>query len=99
MKAVAYVELVILLRVVLGALFLQNSLLSPIIYSHFLRQRYYQSAFSRSALTVATARIDATIVNFHNPAVTSLWDKVKLVVARWGGSNLVPQGQAPPARG
>lgn len=96
MKAVAFVELIILVRVVLGALFLQNSLLSPIIYAHFLRQRYYQSAFSRNALAVATARIDETVANFHNPTVTGIWDKLKMLVTRWGGSNIAPQ---PPARG
>ncbi|KAJ7597678.1 hypothetical protein C8J56DRAFT_852025 [Mycena floridula] len=90
MKAVAYTELIILVRVVFGALLLQNSLLSPIIYAHFLRQRYYQSQFSRDALAHALARADGLVNNLHNPTVTGVWDKVKMLVARWGGSNIAP---------
>ena len=61
MRAVAYVEIAILVRVVLGALALQNSLLSPVIYVHFMRQRYYQSAFTREALAATDGRIAGAV--------------------------------------
>jgi len=38
MKVVAYAELVIFLRVLLGAITFRNSLLSPILFAHFLKQ-------------------------------------------------------------
>ena len=41
MKVVAYAELVIFLRVLLGAITFRNSLLSPILFAHFLKQWYY----------------------------------------------------------
>ncbi|KAK7694375.1 hypothetical protein QCA50_001561 [Cerrena zonata] len=47
MKAVSFIELAIMARVTLGVFVLSNSLITPILYAHFLRQRYYQSAFTR----------------------------------------------------
>jgi transmembrane protein 33 len=104
MKAVAYIELVIFVRVVLGAITLQNSLLSPLIYAHFLRQRYYQSAFTRDAIAYTTARIDKFIRKPGNPpALIGIWEKVQMVVGRWSGSTLEPaagaNGAAGPRRG
>ncbi|KAK7058274.1 ATP-dependent RNA helicase [Paramarasmius palmivorus] len=90
MKAVAYTELVILLRVVLGAITFQNSLISPIIYAHFLRQRWYQSAFTRDAIAHATGRIEATIYAQQNPTLTNIYEQAKSLVQRWGGSNVAP---------
>jgi len=57
MKLVAYVELGVFARVVLGVLILQNSLLTPFAYGIFLRQRYYHSLFTRQAF----AKLDETI--------------------------------------
>lgn len=93
MKAVAFMELVILLRVLVGAITFQNSLLSPILYVHFLRQRWYQSQFTRDAVAYSTGRIEATIAGQQNPTLMRIWGQGKSLVQRWGGSNVAP---APP---
>lgn len=95
MKAVAYIELVILIRVLLGALTLRNSLLSPVVYAHFLRQRYYQSAFTRDALAVTSAWIDAFVRRPGNPPMlVQIWEKGKMLAGRWAGSVLEEQAAA-----
>jgi hypothetical protein len=91
MKVVAYTELVIFVRVFLGAITFQNSLLSPIIFVHFVRQRYYQSAFTREAVAATTARIDAFARKPGNPpVVVQVWDKIQMLVGRWAGTTLTP---------
>jgi hypothetical protein len=93
MKAVAYIELLIFIRVVLGALTLQTSLIAPIIYAHFLRQRYFQSAFTREALSVSTARVDTLVRKPGNPPVlVNVWEKAQTLVQRWAGVVLQPAG-------
>jgi hypothetical protein len=94
MKVVAYAELAILARVVLGAITFQNSLLSPIIYAHFMRQRYYQSAFTRDALSDTSARIDLFVRRQGNPMLDQVWEKSQMLIGRWVGSNLAPNPAA-----
>ena len=60
MKLVAYVELGIFARVVIGVVILQNSLFTPLAYGIFLRQRYYHSLFTRQAFS----KLDETIKVF-----------------------------------
>jgi hypothetical protein len=99
MKAVAYTELFIMTRIFLGAITFQNSLLSPIFYVHFLRQRYYQSAFTRDAIAVVDKYIERHIRKEGVPPVAvQIWDKVKLALGRWAGSTLAPQ-QTPAGAG
>lgn len=98
MKVVAYIELLILARVVLGALTLQTSIIAPIVFAHFLRQRYYQSSFTRDAVFAA----DAKIGEFARregipPAVAQVWEKARSLIGRWSGSTLAPQQAAPAA--
>ena len=96
MKAVAYTELLIMARIFLGAVTFQNSLLSPIFYVHFLRQRYYQSAFTRDAIAAVDKRIEGYVRREGVPPVAvQVWDKVKLGLGRWAGSTLA--AQQPPA--
>ncbi|KAF7339654.1 Nucleoporin POM33 [Mycena sanguinolenta] len=91
MRVVAYTELVIFVRVFLGAITFQNSLLSPIIFVHFLRQRYYQSAFTREAVGSTTARIDAFVRKPGNPPMlVTVWDRIQMLVGRWVGTTLTP---------
>ncbi|KAG6891412.1 hypothetical protein C0992_007191 [Termitomyces sp. T32_za158] len=91
MRVVAFTELVILVRVVLGAITFQNSLLSPIIFAHFLRQRYYQSAFTREAVGAMSARIDKFARKPGNPpVVVQIWEQVQMLVGRWAGTTLAP---------
>jgi hypothetical protein len=92
MKAVAFTELLIMLRILLGAITFQNSLLSPIFYAHFLRQRYYQSAFTRDSVVFVDKRIEAYIRKpGTHPMAVRVWDKLKMVLSRWVGSVLVQQ--------
>jgi hypothetical protein len=97
MRVVAYIELVVFVRVFLGAITFQSSIIAPIIYSHFLRQRYYQSSFSRDAIFAT----DDRIIKFAGkegtpPVVGQVWDKIRALIARWGGSILAQQ---PPTEG
>jgi len=95
MKVVAYTELVILARITLGALLFQNSLLAPLLYAHFLRQRYYQSAFTREACAATTVRIDGLLQHPSVPPVARTgWESVKGVLGRWVGAVLAPAAGA-----
>ena len=92
MRLVAYTELLILVRVILGAFLLQNSLLAPIAYAHFVRARYFQSPFTQRA----AAHLNLLIDNFirkpgRPPIVASVWDKLRAVLRAWTGNVLVPQ--------
>ncbi|TEB39317.1 hypothetical protein FA13DRAFT_1725304 [Coprinellus micaceus] len=99
MSVVAFTEILILIRVVLGALTFQNSLLSPVIFAHFLRQRYWQSAFTRHA--IATVDVQVTTLARRPgvpPVVDQVWQKARSVIATWAGSTLqAPAADAPPA--
>ncbi|THH26658.1 hypothetical protein EUX98_g7535 [Antrodiella citrinella] len=100
MKIVAFIELAIMFRVLLGALTLQNSLISPIIYAHFLRQRYYQSLFTRTAISVVHGYVDGYVRKPGTPPVAvTIWDKFTMILSRWAGSTLVPQQPAAAAAG
>ncbi|KAK7064407.1 hypothetical protein R3P38DRAFT_3383018 [Favolaschia claudopus] len=95
MKVVAYTELVIFVRVLVGAITFQNSLLSPIIYVHFVRQRYYQSAFTREAIGGATNYIDTFVRKPGNPPMlVQVWDRIQMLVGRWVGTTLAPNPAA-----
>lgn len=95
MVLVARLELLIFLRAILGVFLLQNSLLIPIAYAHFLRSRYYYSSFTRDAVNTVIALADG----FANkpdspPAVKTVWGHTKTFVGRWAGAQIQP---APPA--
>jgi len=104
MSMVARIELFILGRTVLGALFFRNSILVPLLYAHFLRLRYYYSAFTRDAVRVADEWIAAQIVGPSiPPQVKKAWEFARAGIVRWGGNILEPgqqpaqqQPQAPP---
>ena len=92
MRVVAFAELVIFLRVVFGAILFRNSLLAPLIYAHFLRQRYYQSAFTREAVSYTDGRISATLAHSAvPPVVRTAWTKAREVTIKWGGSVIEPR--------
>ena len=96
MKAVAFIELLILLRVTIGAILFQNSLLMPVIYVHFVRQRYYQSPFTRSAVTTVHARVEGYVRQPGvPPLVVKAYDVVLMLINKWGGVLLAPN--PPPA--
>lgn len=96
MKAVAFIELLIMARVLLGGVTFRNSLLTPIIYAHFLRQRYYQSAFTRNAIDYVNRRVEDYVRKPGTPPVAvQVWDTFKMLLTRWAGAALAPQ--QPPA--
>ena len=98
MRFVAYAELVIFLRVILGLIFLQNSFMAPIIYAHFLRQRYYHSLFTREAVAAAVSQIDGyTRKPGIPPVVGRFWEDGKYVISRWAGGTIVPNHAGPQA--
>ncbi|KIJ07928.1 hypothetical protein PAXINDRAFT_173193 [Paxillus involutus ATCC 200175] len=92
MRVVAFAELLIFVRVAFGAILFRNSLLTPLIYAHFLRQRYYHSGFTRDAIAVADARVSA-VINRPGlpPAVPMVWGRIREMVGRWAGSVLEQQ--------
>jgi len=94
MKIVAYTELVIFVRVLLGAITFQNALLSPLIYAHFLRQRYYQSVFTRDAIAKTTKTVDQYVAKANNPTVSQVYDKAKMFIERWTGNVVEPNPNA-----
>ncbi|PPQ90466.1 hypothetical protein CVT25_014984 [Psilocybe cyanescens] len=97
MRVVAYTELVILVRVILGFFTFRNSLLAPIIFAHFLRQRYFQSGFTREAVGNVNNRADSFIRKPTNPPVLAqVWDKVQYLIQTWAGVTLTPNAGVPP---
>ena len=95
MRAVAFIELLIMVRVLLGAVTFRNSLLTPLLYAHFLRQRYYQSNFTRQAITLVNARVEGYVRKPGTPPMAvQVWDTFKMLLARWGGATLAPQQPA-----
>ena len=96
MSLVAFAEILIFVRVLLGAVTFQNSLLTPLFYAHFLRQRYYQSAFTRHALSTSEKKFEETIIKRPGvpPAVGGVYDKIKAVIQGWSGGVLQQNGAA-----
>ncbi|KAI0252620.1 hypothetical protein BJV78DRAFT_1199954 [Lactifluus subvellereus] len=101
MKVVAYTEILILVRVIVGALMFRNSFLTPIFYAHFVRMRFFQSAFTKEAIIRVTAKIDGYINSPDvPPAVKRGWTTMQSLIGRWTGATLsAPAPQAPPAAG
>jgi transmembrane protein 33 len=99
MKVVAYTEIFILARVIFGALLFRNSFFTPIIYAHFVRMRYYQSAFTREAIKRVATKIDEYINGPDMPpALKRGWATVQSLIGRWTGTTLnasVPQAPPP----
>jgi len=87
MKVVAYSELFIMLRVTVGVLLRQNSLLAPVIYAFFLRQRYFQTAFTRNAIADVHGRIKAYVTKpGAPPMLAQVYDRFTLIVSHFVGS-------------
>ncbi|THH08686.1 hypothetical protein EW146_g8914 [Bondarzewia mesenterica] len=89
MRLVAYTEILIVFRVLVGALFLQNSFLTPIIYLHFVRMRYFQSQFTKDAIHQAIFVVDAYVNKAETPGpIKQAWGVTQSVVGRWTGAKL-----------
>lgn len=97
MKIVAFTEIIILVRVIVGAFMLRNSFLTPIIYAHFVRMRFFQSAFTREAIITVTAKIDGYANRPDVPPIVKQgWVTFQGLIGRWTGTTL-NAAQAPPA--
>ncbi|KIO02410.1 hypothetical protein M404DRAFT_16115 [Pisolithus tinctorius Marx 270] len=92
MRVVAYAELAILVRVVFGVIFFKNSFIAPLVFLHFLRQRYYQSAFTRDAIAVTDGRVTELVRRSGNPVVAEVWDKARELFARWAAGPIQAAG-------
>lgn len=91
MRVVAYIELVVFARVFLGAITFQSSIIAPIVYAHFLRQRYYHSSFTREAISATNTRINELVHKEGiSPVVAQVWDKIRSFIAKWAGIVLQP---------
>ncbi|EIW72605.1 endoplasmic reticulum protein [Tremella mesenterica] len=98
MRFVAYAELAILARVIVGALTFRTSLIAPIFVAHFIRFRYHASPFTREAVTAVSTRVDGFVAG-KGQAVENAWATVKRLLSSWGGM-AVGQGPQPgPAAG
>jgi len=96
MMLVARLELLILLRAVLGVFFLQNSLLVPLAFSYFLRSRYYSSAFTRNAVHTSSIFVEELVNKPGNPPlVKKVYDVAKAAVIRWGNARVLEPQPAP----
>jgi hypothetical protein len=101
MRVVAYTEILILARVIVGAILWRNSFLTPLFYAHFVRMRFFQSAFTREAIVRVTLKIDV-YANGRDvpPVVKQGWGTLQSLVGRWTGTTLTaPADQAPAASG
>ncbi|WVQ85528.1 hypothetical protein IAT38_007694 [Cryptococcus sp. DSM 104549] len=93
MRFVAYCELLIVLRLILGALTFRTSFLSPIFMVHFVRLRYHASAFTRGAVGNVTQHLDGLVAG-KGAGVQNAWTTVKRMVRTWGGMPLFTTGPA-----
>jgi transmembrane protein 33 len=99
MKVVAFAEIAILARVTAGALVFKNSFVTPILFAHFLRMRYFQSPFTKSAISTVAGRIDG-LVNRPDmpPVVKQVWATLQQLIGRWSGSTLAGANPRPAAQ-
>lgn len=76
MNVVAYIEVAILARLFLGLLIRQSSILSLLVYVHFIRMRYLQSLYTREAFAHITRFINGHVANAP-PQVKQAWGIVQ----------------------
>lgn len=100
MRFVAYSEVAIFARVLLGAAILRNSLLAPLFYAHFCRLRFYMSSFTRDAFQHVGGKLDEATTHASCPPVVR---KVYLMgidlISRYASTVLNVNGQGAPAQG
>ncbi|KAH7104734.1 hypothetical protein BKA62DRAFT_693228 [Auriculariales sp. MPI-PUGE-AT-0066] len=97
MKIVAYVEIFIFARLALGLLVRQSSILSVLVYIHFIRMRYVQSMYTRDAFARLRSEVDARIGGLP-PIVGQVWGYVLQGCSLFIGSKVIEPQPAPNAR-
>ncbi|TIA88508.1 hypothetical protein E3P99_02534 [Wallemia hederae] len=83
MKLVSYSEMVVFVRLFLGALIFNNALSMPMFYALFLRSRYVFSPYTRNAFAHVGSRIDGLLAPYPQPY--RIWMQAKGFLARAGG--------------
>ncbi|WVQ97340.1 hypothetical protein IAU59_004451 [Kwoniella sp. CBS 9459] len=91
MRFVAYAELLICVRLILGVLTFRTSFIAPLFMIHFVRLRYHASPFTRTAVSNATAYVDNFVAG-KPPVLQNGWITIKRLVASWGGAPLLGAG-------
>jgi len=97
MKVVAFVEIGILARLLLGLFVRQSSILSVLVYVHFVRMRYIQSMYTRDAFARLKAEVDARIGGLP-PVVKTAWDYVQQAARLFVSSKVIEPQQTQGAR-
>ncbi|WWC58604.1 uncharacterized protein I303_101147 [Kwoniella dejecticola CBS 10117] len=92
MRFVAYCELLICARLILGVLTFRQSFIAPLFMVHFVRLRYHASPFTKSAISNVNTYINNFVSN-KPPAVQNAWATIKRLISTWGGAPLISQGQ------
>ncbi|ORY97936.1 hypothetical protein BCR43DRAFT_490577 [Syncephalastrum racemosum] len=92
MQAAAYAEVAaILSRLGIGVITFQTSILALIVFTHFLRLRYYLSSYTREAIHSTTARVDEWLLPGKHasvpPFVARLYLNLKGIVIRYGSAS------------
>lgn len=87
-------DTLVLSFLIVGSDSFQNSLLAPLFFAHFLRLRYYHSAFTRQAVDGVTVRLDGLVAG-QSPAVKNAYATAKGVVRKWAGSVLTKKQDGP----
>ncbi|KAL1715484.1 hypothetical protein EV715DRAFT_207329, partial [Schizophyllum commune] len=96
MRIVALTEIAIMARLVIGAVLCANSLMSIILYAVFLRSRYYQSAFTREAFSIANRKLDEFATRDGVPPVAkTVLDQARFYIAKYAGGPVAAQAVPP----
>ena len=94
MLFVSYIEILIMLRVVVGVFFRWNSFIAPILFAGFLRLRFYLSPATRKAFAALNGRLDAALANQSvPPAVRSGVNTARDMIIRFAQSSALPMPQ------
>lgn len=99
MRVVAYAEIVIFSRLLLGVVARRNSIAATITYLHFLRLRFHLSAFSRLAILHVSDFVDQRTQDPRCPQpIRQGFLSLRGLVAKYGNMGAVQvQGPNPPA--
>ena len=94
MLFVSYIEILIMLRVIVGTVLRWNSFIAPILFAGFLRLRFYLSPATRKAFASLNARLDSALAHQSvPPAVRSGVNTAREMIIRFAQSSALPMPQ------
>jgi len=100
MSWVARFELIILLRVLIGAVLFRNSIAAPLFYAQFLRTRYLYSPFTQDAIAYADTWLTTQVQNPSIPPQAKKgWEVVRMLIVRCCEFSVITPQRAPAAPG